>query len=219
MHSRLQLGFTLESPTWTYIEESYGAQFSTRFDRGGEISYGDQPDDIGNGAYEYSMRTPWRLGVGMNFSIGKLTLIGEGELMDWSQLKLSSDEGEDVFRDVNDTIEDEFGITLNAAVGAEFDLRGVDLRAGYAYRSSPYKETESAGSRRLRYGERVGLSFGAGTRITDGIRIDLGLQVETGRDSWNAYPSDGGGARQDTSFIIDELLDRGIAVLELTVNI
>ncbi len=216
-HHRIQVGLTLESPTWMFIEESYGSSFLTRFDRGGEISYGDDPTDVGNGTYEYSMRTPWRLGGGVNLRLGRVLLTGEGEIMDWAQLRLSSDDGKNVFRDVNSAIEDEFGIGLNAAFGIEVNAWGVDLRTGYAYRSSPYKKPGSA--RELRYGDRDAVSFGIGTRITDGIRIDFGAQLETERDIWDTYPSDDQGARQETVFEIDEVLERGIILLELTVNL
>jgi len=217
--SQIRLGVSLESPTWTYIEESYSAEFATQFDRGGEISYGDQLDDIGNGTFDYSIRTPWRLGVGLQFNLGRAAFIGEGELIDWAQLHLSSDQGREVFRDVNGVIEEAFGISLNYAFGVEIEAWGVDLRAGLAVKPSPYKNLKGVPSDEQQFGERLGLSIGGGGNITNKVRIDIGLQGELERDLWDVYPSDADGLRQETPFQIDEVLERAAIVLELTVKL
>ncbi|MCY4205251.1 MAG: outer membrane protein transport protein [Bacteroidetes bacterium] len=219
LRDALQLGLTLESPTWTYIEESYSQEFSTSFDRGGDVSYGDRPDDVGSGAFDYSIRTPWRLGVGIQLNIGKLLVIGEGELTDWSQLHLSSDQGEDVFREVNGDIEDNFGISLKYAFGAELEAWGVDLRAGFAFKPSPYKDLEFDPQNDQEIGDRIHVSLGAGVDLTEKFRLDLGISFESERDLWEVYPSDAEGARQESLFLMDEILGRGAAILELTVKL
>ncbi len=216
--NRFRFGVTLESPTWSYFEESYGEQFTTRFDLGGSVTYGDQDDDVSNGIFEYSVRSPWRLAAGLRWDIGRLILTGEGEIMDWTQLKLSSDEGGEVFREVNRTIDNEYGIALNYAFGAEFGLGSFDLRAGVAFRPSPYKDPSTPSGKRA-VGERFGTSFGVGVQLTDGIRVDLGLHSEEERNVWDLYPSDDAGPRQESRFEIDELLARRMAVLQLTVKL
>ncbi len=218
---RFRFGVTLESPTWSYFEESYGEQFTTQFDLGGSITYGDQPDDVGNGFFEYSTRSPWRLGAGLRWDGGIFMLTGEGELIDWSQLSLSSDEGGDVFREINRVIDNEYGIALNYAFGVAFNLSFVDLRWGMAWRPSPYKDPPvvDSSSNDRKVGDRLGISFGAGIQLTDGIRLDLGLHSEEERDVWDFYPSDNTGPRQDSRFELDEMLTRRMAVLQLTVNL
>ena len=61
----LRVGAAVESPTWVYIEESYGASYSTEFDDGGVLSYGNRADDVGNGFFrvlhEYSLARWCRL--------------------------------------------------------------------------------------------------------------------------------------------------------------
>ena len=213
----LHLGMSFESPTWTYVEESYAQQFHTWFDIGGKLSYGGLADDVGNGVFQYSMRSPMRLGGGLRFDPGRFVLTGEAELVNWRQLRIRSDEGRHVFSDVNDQISSEFGVALNLALGGELRIRDFNLRGGFALHPSPY--TENIGSGRLQLGERYSFSLGAGIGITDGIRLDFGVQAETERDIWDAYPSDSQGARQNTLFKIDEELYRISALLEVTMKL
>ncbi|MXX97970.1 MAG: hypothetical protein F4065_04165 [Rhodothermaceae bacterium] len=220
LRDRIRFGVTLESPTWSYFEESYGEQFTTRFDLGGSVTYGDHADDIGNGFFEYSVRSPWRLGVGLRLDGGIAMLTGEAEVIDWTQLRLSSSEGAEVFSEVNRVIDSEYGVALNYALGTEFEIGFVDLRWGLAFRSSPYKDPAAVSPPDGRQiGDRFGMSFGAGLQLTDGIRVDLGLHTEEERDVWDLYPSDDAGPRQDSRFEIDEMLTRRSAVLQLTVKL
>lgn len=220
LNNRIRYGVTLESPTWSYFEESYGEQFTTRFDHGGAVTYGDHVDDVGNGFFEYSVRSPWRLGAGLRLDAGRFMLTGEGEIVDWTQLNLSSSEGGEVFREVNRVIDNEYGIALNYAFGVEVELSFVDLRWGIAFRSSPYKDPAAVSPPDGRQvGDRLGMSFGAGVQLTDGIRVDLGLHSEEERDVWNLYPSDDAGPRQESRFEVDEMLTRRSAVLQLTVKL
>ncbi len=216
-----RVGVSLESPTWTYIEESYGTEFTTRFDIGGELSYGDQSDDIGNGVFEYSMRSPWKIGVGLRYDINRFVLTLEGELIDWTQMRLNSDEGDEIFRDVNATIEEEFVFAVNIALGVEVQLNRFNVRGGVAAKSSPYEEAEflrafeDDGSS---LAERGAIAIGGGVQITDAIRLDLGFHFEWVRDIWSIYPYDADGPRQDNLFEFKELLSKAITVLQLSVN-
>lgn len=220
LNDRFRFGVTLESPTWSYFEESYGEQFTTRFDLGGSVTYGDHADDVGNGFFEYSVRSPWRLGAGLRLDAGMFMLTGEGEIIDWRQLHLSSSEGGDVFSEVNRVIDSEYGIAVNYAFGIEVELSFVNLRWGMAFRSSPYKNPAAVSPPEGRQlGDRLGVSFGAGIQLTDGIRLDLGLHSEEERDVWDLYPSDDAGPRQESRFEVDEMLTRRSAVLQLTVKL
>ena len=216
--SAFRLGATFESPTWSYIEESYGEQFATRFDVGGELSYGERSDDVGNGYFEYSLRSPWRLGAGLQFHSGSLKLTAEGELVDWGKLKLSSDDGGDIFREANREIANTYEMAINVALGAEWEFGRFNIRGGVAARPAPYESNvlESAVSDTPEPGALTAASFGFGFRFTDRVRMDLGVQRVVTKDYWHAYPTDAGGPRQDAQVQIDESLTRDIAVLELT---
>ncbi len=212
-----RLGVTFESPTWTYIEESYGEQFVTRFDVGGELSYGELSDDVGSGYFEYSLRSPWRLGAGLQFSSGSFTLTAEGELVDWGKLKLSSDDVGDLFREANRDIADTYEMAINVALGAEWEIGRFSIRGGVAARPAPYDSSvlESVVSDTLEPGELTAASLGFGFRFTDRVRMDLGVQRVVTEDYWHAYPSDAGGPRQDAQVQIDESLTKDVVVLGL----
>ncbi len=220
LNKNFRYGMTLESPTWSYFEESYGEEFTTWFDRGGSVTYGDQADDVGNGFFEYSVRSPWRLGAGVRFDSGRYMLTAEAEVMDWKQLRLSSSEGRNVFREVNRVIDNQYGLALNYAFGAELELGFIDLRGGVSFRPSPYKDSAAISpSGGQKVGERRGISLGAGVKLTDKIRVDLGLHMEEERNIWDLYPSDDAGPRQMYSLEIDETLTTRIAVLQVTVKL
>jgi len=216
----MQIGVSIESPTWTYIEESYSEIFSTSFDLGGTLSYGDLPEDLGNGFYEYSMRSPWRLGAGVQFDFGNLTVTGEAEILDWGQLELSSDDDQNAFSNVNGVIEDEFGLAVNFAVGAELELGRTALRVGFSGRPSPYSINGQSNLTDAYTDNQLGASFGVGYMISQSIRLDLGVQFsESIPDLWEIYPSDAGGPRQDTIFEIDHIQNNNVILFGITMDI
>jgi len=223
--SMLRIGASIETPTWTFIEESYSEQFSTWFDSGHGLIYGDQPDDLGNGFFEYSIRSPWRLGAGLKFqirdtAIGNIALTAEAEVLDWSTLKLRSSGDGNAFEDVNGVIENDFGTILNYALGAELEINKAFVRFGFGASPSPFTKSSVLGLTDDYSDDQLSASFGLGYRMTSKIRLDLGVQL---RDSipelWEVYPSDAGGARQDTLFEIDQIQNQNIIVLGLTMNI
>ena len=216
----MQIGVSIESPTWTYIEESYSEEFSTSFDLGGTLTYGDRPEDLGNGFNEYSMRSPWRLGAGVQFEFGNLTVTGEAEVLDWSQLELRSSGDLNTFSSVNGVIEDEFGLAVNFAVGGELELGRTVFRVGISGRPSPYSINTQTNLTEAYTDGQFGASFGVGYMISQSIRLDLGLQFsESIPDLWEIYPSDAGGPRQDTIFEIDHIQNNNIILFGITMDV
>ena len=138
--SKLRLGAVIESPTWKYIEESYGASYTTEFDDGGVLTYGNRADDVGNGFFEYDFRTPWRAGLGLHANLGSVLLATDLEFVDWRQMRFSSPSESGVFDEVNRRIENQFQSTVNFNLGVEVDLGFVTLRAGAAQRPDPLKQ-------------------------------------------------------------------------------
>jgi len=222
----IRFGVSVESPTWTYIEESYGEEYSTSFDSGGRLTYGDLPDDVGNGFYEYSMRSPWRLGAGIQFelketALGNLRFTGEAEILDWSRLDLRSDDGVNSFAEVNGVIEDEFGVVLNYAVGAEFEIgQSTALRMGFSGRPSPYSIEIQDGLTEAYTDNQFAMSFGVSYMISQNIRLDVGVQFsESVPDLWEIYPSDAAGPRQQTIFEIDHFQNNNVFLIGLKIGV
>ena len=212
----IRVGVVIETPTWMYIEESYGASYTTEFDDGGVLSYGDRADDVGNGFFEYDLSTPWRIGAGVHANFGALQLMGDLELVDWTQMKYSSATEKGLFRDVNRTIDDMYGITVNTNFGAEMDLGIFTLRGGFALLPDPLKETARASGGEQLSRERSYFGFGGALDLSSRLRLDVAWQRELSDDTWFAYPEDEYGPRQDASLQFDEVLTRDWVVVELT---
>jgi long-subunit fatty acid transport protein len=126
----LRAGFMLETPTWYAVDETFGTRVTTFFDEGGSLSDGQ----LGGSEFDYSVRTPWRVGGGVALSLGDLHLTGDVELIDWTQLRLSADDVE--FADVNRNIRD-FNAVVNRRVGAEYRFDDLTVRGGIAYQPDP----------------------------------------------------------------------------------
>ena len=214
--SNLRLGAVVESPTWKYIEESYGASYTTEFDDGGVLTYGNRPDDVGNGFFEYDFRTPWRVGLGLHANFGSVLLATDLEFVDWRQMRFSSPSESGVFDEVNRQIESQYQSTVNFNIGVEVDLGFVTLRGGAAQQPDPLKQraVTSSGAQLLADLDlyTFGLSFG----ISHRLRLDLAFQREERNDTWFAYPEDELGRRQDGMLQLDESLTREWMFLELT---
>ena len=212
----LRLGLSLETPTWTYVEESYGTEFTTWFDDGGMLSYGERADDAGNGYFEYNLRSPWRVGGGAYLTTGGLGVTVEAELVDWSQLTLSSPDDGGLFDEVNAAADEHFGAAINTAAGIEYEFGRFVVRTGYAHRPDAYKQTLTDSRGDVLSRARTYYSFGVGFRINSRWRVDMGGIATTHYGKWVAYPEDAAGPRQDLTLEFDETVETSRGLLEVT---
>ena len=212
----MRAGIALETPTWTYTEESFGAEYTTYFDDGGRLSYGDRADDVGSGYFDYDLRSPWRLGAGVQLQIGDLLTVFDAEYVDWSQLRLSAATDEGVFDGVNRTIEEQYGTVFNLSAGGEYKLGPLVVRGGVALRPDPFKSdlVNSTGTTLNR--DRRFVSGGLGVRLSRRSRVDMAWTRIMENGTWLAYPEDSFGPRQDHVLQFDESLRRNLFVLEFT---
>jgi long-subunit fatty acid transport protein len=184
----IRLGLMLETPTYYSVKENYDTLLETLFDNGDTFVYGDsQGEDAGSGVFEYQVLTPWRLGVGGAFSTGALTLSGDAEFVDWTQLEMRSSDDRRYFNDVNRSIRDNFQAVVNARVGAEYRLGDLALRGGFAYQP----DARDSGNLRLTE-ERVDrsrtfFSAGVGYRFAQQLQVDFGWMQERFDDRYLPY--------------------------------
>lgn len=183
----LRVGLTLETPTFYNITEQYSTELETFFDNGDLFVYGDEAsEDVGSGEFEYEIRTPWRLGLGGALTLGNLTVLGDAELVDWSQLEFSADTDELFFEDLSREARDELDVVVNTRLGAEFALGGLMLRAGVAYQPDPRGELELADGGTLNR-DRSFFSLGLGYRLSEELRVDLGWMQERVDGQYQPY--------------------------------
>ena len=135
----VRVGLTIETPTFYSVNEDYSESITTFFDDGESLSYGTEPGDFTHGTFEYEVITPWRLGAGLAYRLGNLlTVTGDLEFVDWSQLYYWDEFDTEAISDANLRIREGFEAVVNTRLGAELQLFGVALRAGWAYQPSPY---------------------------------------------------------------------------------
>lgn len=136
-----RIGLTIETPTYISVEESFNTTLETTFDNGDFFSYGSGlTETAGSGQFDYTITSPWKIGIGGSYSISGLTLLGDVEWMDWSQLELDADGFS--FDQENQDIRRTLDAVVNARLGAEYQIEKLTLRGGFAMYPDP-RDTES----------------------------------------------------------------------------
>lgn len=201
MNEYLRAGLTLETPTLYTIDETSETILRTSFDNGDAFAYGNQSGDVGRTEFEYRVQTPWRIGAGVQLEAANLSVMADAELVDWSQLELSDLDDSGVFEAENEFIRDEYSAVVNTRLGAEYQLSGVVLRAGFAYQPDP-RDTELDRSRTF-------FSTGVGYQFDERLEVNVGLMQERFEDSYLPYELEG-------AFEAEEEIRRNQVVLGLS---
>lgn len=190
----VRVGLTVETPTWTAVSEDFtDAIVRTDFLDGTSLAYGNDPnEEIGKGTFDYSIRTPWRLGAGLAYDNDRLRVSADVEFLDWSNLELDSESFN--FPEVNDCVSDEvvcfedFEAVLNWRGGIEYDIAaGPSVRGGIAYRPDPRSFDFTAADGDTRDRSRTFLSLGISYPLGDQLTLDAGWIQERMDDQFQPY--------------------------------
>ena len=145
LNQMIRLGAALHSPTRMTLSDDYRSSMSSLIDftgTGAPPELTNSEPSVGN--FQYSLRTPWR-------AIGSIALLlkkkgfvtAEVEYLDYSNSRFSyvalNDSDESYLQDLNGTIDNKYGGTLNVRLGGEVVLSKLRLRAGYAIYGSPFR--------------------------------------------------------------------------------
>jgi long-subunit fatty acid transport protein len=205
----LRAGFLLETPTWYAVDETFGTRVTTFFDESFQGRDNLSSGELGGSEFDYSVRTPWRVGGGVALSLGDLHLTGDVELVDWTQLRLSADDVE--FTAVNRRIRD-FDAVVNRRVGAEYRFDDLTVRGGLAYQPDPrdveiqLPDDETTDRSSTFYAAGFSYQFDAQ------FRLDFSWMQERFDDQYRPYASnlipEGGGSAPyvDEEIIRDQFL-------------
>ncbi len=207
-----KVGFTIETPTFYSISEDFATFLETRFDDGFESSYGfDFDDDVGAGTFDYEITTPWRLGAGLAYSLGDLTLLADAEFVDWSQMELGSDDF--AFFQENQDISQNLQQVVNTRFGAEYKISNFVVRGGIGYQPDP-RDIRVDLRTEVNSVDRDKMFFSAGfSYVRQGkFAIDLGWSQERFDDRYAPYNVSG-------APIVDEEIVRNRASLGVRVFI
>ncbi|MFP4228397.1 MAG: OmpP1/FadL family transporter [Salinivenus sp.] len=200
--SAVRLGLTVETPTWTSVDEDFTDAFvRTEFTDGAPLTYGDDPDeDEARGTFDYSVRTPWRYGAGLAYATDRLRVTADVEFVDWSALELDSESFD--FPTANETIEDDFRAVFNWRGGVEYRFDGgLAVRGGAGYRPDPraYNITTLDGDTDDR--SRTFFSLGLSHPISEQLTLDAGWMQERTQDQFQPYGS------PDPSLVQNDIVD------------
>jgi hypothetical protein len=186
--SGIRVGASLETPTYYTVQEDYSTQIETRFDNGRVLSYGGRSGDTGTGDFEFTLRTPWRLGAGARAAFGTLTLSADAEYVDWTAMRFDAATDPGYFDGANDDLDEGLEPTLSPRVGAELSIGVLALRAGYAFQPDPRREKTFLGQASDR--SRTLLTGGLSYRLSPRAALDVALGYTTFGDEYQPYVDD-----------------------------
>lgn len=182
LSSSLRAGFMVQTPTYYTIDETFGTRITTFFDSGGDLTGGS----LDGNTFTYQVRTPWRLGGGLSYNGSNLTLAGDVELVDWSQLELDADEVS--FATVNRRIRD-FNAVLNTRVGVEYRFDQLSLRGGVAFQPDPSDIEIQLPDDETTDRAKTFYSAGIGYRVNPQLTFNLAWMQEQFDDQYRPYSS------------------------------
>ena len=137
----VRLGVSFHTPTYYWkIKDRFYRELSTRY-----APYTNIPDYISS--YEtyntFALTTPLKVNVSTSFLIKKRAFIAaEYEFQNYNMAIMNDDHYD--YSITNETIRAKYGPSHSVRVGAEVNVtQGFALRAGYRFKSSPYKMSDS----------------------------------------------------------------------------
>ena len=172
----LRVGLTIESPTFYRVDETFDTIMTTEFDTGQVLSYGGLSGDVRHGTFEYDITTPWRFGAGLSYNIGGLTVMGDLEFIDWSQLELDTNITSDLFRSINREIRNDFTDVINLRLAGEYQLNDLSLRGGVGFNPDPNDSRFEDGTQLDQ--DKSYVSLGLGYKFSNQFSIDVGWMQE-----------------------------------------
>jgi len=191
----LRVGIHVESPTWAEVDEVFGTEMRTFFDcdfSSGSCVRPEEPfrsGDLTGNEFSYDIRTPWRLGGGLQYSRGGLTLAGDATFIDWTQAEISAEDAS--FTALNRDIQD-LDATINTRVGLEYETEIFSVRTGAAYQPSPMDRSFQDIDGNTVDGDQLFLSAGASVALGGNSSLHVNWLQERFDDQFTSYSSPSG---------------------------
>lgn len=185
-----KIGITVKTPSWVTVRETFTSKVTSDFDSGNPSHFEFPAGDVAPDQNEYDVKTPFSFSGGFSVGMNNLTLAGDIEYTDWTQLEFNgsgtaSSNFNNYLKNLNQQVKDNFQSTVNLRVGAEVDIPTTDitLRGGFIYLPSPYKIDSSPNAQKY-------ITGGLGFLIDNSIALDLAYAHgfwQTSHVNYNAY--------------------------------
>jgi hypothetical protein len=202
----IRLGLTVKTPNWVTQHETFSSVGTSAFKNGDNFSYSSSPS-----TNDYSVATPWVFTGGLSFDLWFLTVSGDIDYTDWTQLSYSSSYAysstfENYLNDLNQQAKDFLRPTANLRGGAELNLQSIStsLRAGFMYFPSPYNFDTQVNAQKY-------LTAGIGFLFEGAVALDFAYAygwwetshvMYSGYDKNNAYFSSSTSEKVHTDNVI-----------------
>ncbi|HMI06452.1 MAG TPA: outer membrane protein transport protein, partial [Flavobacterium sp.] len=174
-------GLAYESPTWYQLNDDVRQIVLAHGSNLPQGSYGISDSDFFILYEPYNLKTPGKFTGSLAYVFGKYGLISvDYSLKDYSNTRFSPKD--DYFRPINAQMSTLLDVAGELRIGAEYRIKNWNLRGGFRYDESPYKDQETIG-------DLTGFSGGFGYQFTR-TRLDL-TYTHTQRDSQLGFFSQG----------------------------
>jgi hypothetical protein len=130
----LRLGFTLHTPTYFSLQDTYSYSLEA------DSKFGNWSSNTPNSRYDYHLETPFKtIGSAAYVFKDKGLISLDVERINYSTMRFrDGGDGYDYSQE-NDAIKNTYKNVTNIRVGGEYRINDIFLRGGYAFYPSPYK--------------------------------------------------------------------------------
>ena len=169
----INLGVTLVAPVELGVDEVWYQSTVDVFDDGEQLS------DSVKGEQTYDIERPFEIGAGVAVKLlnKQLILAGDVQLTDWTQTRYDPKPADDISKD---NFEKYYAVTLQARLGVEYRIPGIDthVRVGYFRDTIPFTDAEVENARDF-------LTMGVGKIFEDSLKFDVGYMIGAWQRSRN----------------------------------
>jgi long-subunit fatty acid transport protein len=170
----LRLGAAIHSPTWFDIDEEFTSVITSNLEGAGQYT-----QSTVQGAFDYSLNTPFRAIGSLAFVIGKVGLISaDYEYVNYSLAKLKSRNYS--FDSENASVKNQLHWAGNIRIGTEWRINAFSIRGGFGINGDPF--TGAFNFDNTRY------SLGAGYRLKR-FFVDLSYSLHRTVSAYEMYSS------------------------------
>lgn len=187
----LRFGVAFHTPTWNSFSDVSDYDITTNTEGLKESLGGTDINPLTKAApqqvylFDYSLRTPWSGVLSATAFMGKYGFVtADYQYTAYNSMRysFSGNTYNDYENAVNSAIKDTYRGTHNVRLGVEGKLENYMGRLGFAYTTSPYRQSQDYG------GDRMDLSAGLGARF-GGFFVDLAYVHMIQKMSEFGYPA------------------------------
>jgi len=159
----MRFGTTVKFPSIFTVKENYLVDGHSQFGTG----FSADIDPPLESKLEYEIWTPFEFGIGFSVTNFGLTVSGDVNLTDYTQMEIKGLSPSQTAK-INKDIKQLFRAVADYSIGAEYNVlqSGLRLRAGYFSKISPFKDDPNEFNRKY-------FTFGIGYITPEGFSLDL----------------------------------------------